>query len=285
MTDEPNAAASVNTDTASATILTTDIQTPQGDAWKPPEWAKDVPAEHHALLKAKNYGSPADVVVAYANAQKALSGDKIPVPKDGVWDADSRKKLGIPDKPEDYAAGLKKPELPEGMKWDETFEKAALPVAHELGLTPKQLQGLMGLYAGYQAEQFKATMASQVTAAEETSAALRDEFGPQFDARLAQARRVVQQLGGPEVAQALNETGAGNNPHLVKMFAKIGAMMGEDQLKSGASGAFGMGTEEAKVEINKMLSHPARLDRQHPEHSWYLDKMAELQKIANPVAA
>jgi hypothetical protein len=284
MADDTNAAASAPADTASATILTDGTQT-QADAWSPPEWAKDVPAEHHALLKAKNYKSPADVIVAYANAQKALSGDKVPVPKDGVWDADARKKLGIPDKPEDYATAIKKPELPEGMKWDEGFEKAALPVAHSLGLTPKQLEGLMGFYGAHQAEQFKASQAALVTAAEETAAALRDEFGAQFEAKLTQAKRVVQQLGGPEVIQALNETGAGNNPHLVKLFAKIGAMMGEDQLKSGASGQFGMGTEEAKAEIRKLQSHPAYMDKYHAEHQDIITKLGELHKTAYPEAA
>lgn len=285
MAEDTNAAASATAETASATILTTDTQTQTQDQWQPPDWAKDVPQEHHALLKAKNYKSPADVIVAYANAQKALSADKIPVPKDGVWDADSRKKLGIPEKPEDYGNIIKKPELPEGMKWDENFEKAALPVAHSLGLTPRQLEGLMGLYAGYQAEQFKASLAGQATAAEETAAVLREEFGAQYDARLSQAKRVVQQLGGPEVIQALNETGAGNRPELVKLFAKIGAMMAEDQLRSGASGQFGMGTEEAKAEIRKLQSHPAYMDKYHPEHADIITKLGELHKIAYSEAA
>ena len=285
MTDDTNAAASATADTASATILTNDIQQPAGDQWTPPEWAKDVPAEHHALLKAKNYKSPADVIVAYANAQKALSGDKIPLPKDGVWDADARKKLGIPDKAEDYATAIKKPELPEGMKWDEGFEKAALPVAHQLGLTPKQLEGLMTFYGAHQAQAFKDAQAGLVTAAEETASILRDEFGPQFEARLTQAKRVVQQLGGPEVVEALNRTGAGNDPHMVKLFAKIGAMMGEDQLKSGASGQFGMGTEEAKAEIRKLQNHPAYMDKYHPEHGDIITKLGELHKTAFPEAA
>lgn len=279
--------AAPNPDTGAPPVVAPSIlgDTPAPDTWTPPDWAKDVPAEHHALLKAKSYKSPAEVVVAYANAQKALSADKIPVPKDGVWDADARKKLGIPEKPEDYAPLIKKPELPEGMKWDETFEKAALPVAHQLGITPKQLDGLMSLYAGYQAEQFKANVLAQSQAGEQAQAALRQEFGVQFDAKLSQAKRVVQQLGGPEVIAALNETGAGNHPALVKLFAKIGSMMAEDQLKSGASGAFGMGTEEAKAEIRKLQNHPAYMDKYHPEHADIITKLGELHKIAFAEAA
>lgn len=279
MTDEQ--APPVNADTG-ATVLG---QPPaQGETWTPPDWAKDVPQEHHALLKAKNYKTPADVVNAYASAQKLISADKIPLPgKDGVWDAESAKKLGIPEKPDGYQ--YKKPELPQGMKWDETFEKAALPVAHSLGLTPKQLEGLMTFYAAHQAEQFKGMGVQMQQGRTEAEAALRQEFGPQYDARMTQALRVVQSLGGPEVQAVLNETGAGNRPELVKFFAKIGAMMGEDQLKSGASGGFGMGREEAKAEITKLLQHPARMDRNHPEHRYYLERMAELQKIATPEAA
>ncbi len=104
----------------------------------------------------------------------------------------------------------------------------------------------MGMYAAHQATQFQGSAAALNQARADSEATLREKFGPQYDARLTQAKRVVQSLGGAGVIEALNATGAGNNPELIEMFAKIGAMMGEDQLKSGASGSFGMGRKKRK---------------------------------------
>lgn len=278
MTDQSATPASADT---GATLLTTQPPT-TGDTWTPPDWAKDVPQEHHALLKAKNYKTPADVVNAYANAQKAISADKIPLPKDGVWDAESLKKLGVPEKPEGYQ--IERPKLPDGMKWDEGFEKVALPAAHQLGLTPKQLNGLMQMYAAYQGEQFKGAALNRQQERTSSEEALRQEFGPQYDARLTQAQRVARFLG-PEFVQVLNETGVGNRPEFVKAFAKLGAMMGEDQLKTGQSGGFGMGAEEAKTEIKKLQQHPAFMDKYHVEHKDIIAKLGELHKIAFAEAA
>lgn len=274
---EENAAP--NPDTGN-TIVTNPPVTPPTDTWVPPDWAKDAPAELHPMLKAKNYATPVDVLKAYAEAQKVISADKVPLPKDGQWDAESRKKLGIPETAEGYQ--LEKPQLPEGMAWDEKFEKALIPVAHQAGLTPRQLQTLMGAYAEYQKGQFEALGASVKQAREQVESTLRQEFGGQFDAKVSMAKRVVQQLGGEELVRALDETGFGNNPALVKFAAKIGSMMAEDTLKSGANTGFGMGVEEAKTEIARLEANPIYMDKYHAERPALMKKRDELYKIAFP---
>lgn len=44
------------------------------------------------------------------------------------------------------------------------------------------------------------------------------------------AKRVIEKFGGPEIIELLDDTGYGNNPHVVKLLATIGEQMGEDSL-------------------------------------------------------
>ncbi|MFN9358069.1 MAG: hypothetical protein ACK6A4_14815, partial [Alphaproteobacteria bacterium] len=90
-----------------------------------------------------------------------------------------------PEAPQAYA--LKRPDLPEGVPWDEGFEKAALPIAQGLGLTPQQLQGLVDFYAGHQAEAFAAAGRARQLEETRASEALRAEWGPDYTVKLSQA--------------------------------------------------------------------------------------------------
>lgn len=46
----------------------------------------------------------------------------------------------------------------------------------------------------------------------------------------------MDKFGSPELKQYLNETGLGNHPELVRIFANIGKAMSEDGLVTGNSG-------------------------------------------------
>lgn len=54
---------------------------------------------------------------------------------------------------------------------------------------------------------------------------VRAEYGPAFDQTLADARSVVKRYGDAELAAALNETGLGDHPAVVRFVAKVAAAM------------------------------------------------------------
>lgn len=237
-------------------------------------WMADLPPDLKGLVEAKGYRTPADVVQAYVQAERAVGADKIPLPRDGVWDETARERLGIPPSAEGYA--LSRPALPQGVAWDETFEKAALPVAHELGLTPRQVQGLMDFYAGHQASTFaelgRARLAEQARATE----TLKAEWGPNFTARLAGAARAARYFGGEDLVAMLEETGLGNDPHLVRAFARAADLLGEDTLRGeGAPAGDAVGPAEAMRKARSLMEKPAYLRRDHPDHA---DLVEEVQR-------
>jgi len=234
-------------------------------------WIGQLAPELRQLVETKGYRSPADVVQAYAHAQRAIGAAKIPVPRDGVWDEVARERLGIPGEPAGYQ--LARPQLPEGVPYDEAFEQAALPVAHKLGLMPHQVQGLLDFYATHQAEAF-ATM-GRTRSDEETRAseALKGEWGPDYSLKLTQAARAAKYFGGEDLVAFLNESGLGNNPHLIRAFARAGASLAEDTLKGDSGALQGLAPGDAIRRARELMARPAYVKRDHPDHFDLVDQV------------
>jgi hypothetical protein len=78
----------------------------------------------------------------------------------------------------------------------------------------------------------------------------------------------------------LEKSGLGNNPVLVKFFARVGHELLEDQLVG--EGGDVIGGEGAKAEIAKIMGDPKHpyFNRSHPEHEAALKKMTGLYQIA-----
>lgn len=61
--------------------------------------------------------------------------------------------------------------------------------------------------------------------------------GARLEASMAQAARAIDRLGVPGLKEALNLTGAGNNPAIVKAFVRLGQMVSEDRFAPGRDAA------------------------------------------------
>lgn len=135
---------------------------------------------------------------------------------------------------------------PEGMVLDPAQVEAFTPVAKELGLTNDQAQKLVDL-------QVAATTASakrwtdQVAAWGEEAKA-DPEFGKQnLGKSTAAVAKALDKFGSPEARKALDDSGMGNHPALLKLFRAVGLAMGEDNFATGNSG--GGGTPRTAAEI------------------------------------
>lgn len=113
--------------------------------------------------------------------------------------------------------------------------------------------------------------------------ALRRDWGATFDVNLALARRAVDELGGEALRAALEETGVGDHPALVRAFARTGQRL---------FGSAGGGAGEARTaiaaqrEILRLRSDErfmsAYADRGHPNHVTAQAQMDELYTRAYP---
>jgi hypothetical protein len=141
--------------------------------------------------------------------------------------------LGITDPSRPTYTGFK---LPDGVALDEAAMKTASDLFADSGLSQEQAQKFIDLAVSR--EQAAARKGVQAFVDLQTKwvseiKADPDIGGDKFDATLASAARAIDRLAIPGLREALDLTGAGNNPAVVKAFARVGQMVSEDRFRPG----------------------------------------------------
>ena len=157
-------------------------------------------------------------------------------PKDILGAAKKEEPKGPPEKYE-----FKAPEhwAKEGWELDVGLIEKATPMFKELGLSNDQAQKLMDFYAAQSEADHKSSMDSIKTQNDEWMKALKQdpEIGGKLDAVKTNIARMLDGLGDQKLKadfqQAMTETGMGNHPTFVKLFAKLSERFTEGKLVSG----------------------------------------------------
>lgn len=152
----------------------------------------------------------------------------------------STEEVKEPDKVEEKEE-VKVPEkyefsLPEGVTLNESLVEEATPVFKELGLTQDQAQKLVDLQVKHEQSAYKAQVeAWEMTTQNWRHAAETDqEFGGlQFKDNLAIARKALTEFGTKELKEALDLTGTGNHPEILRFFYRVGKAISEDKVRTG----------------------------------------------------
>ncbi len=253
------------------------------------DWRSSLPEDlraHPALTDIKDVGGLAK---SFVHAQSMIGADKIVMPKPDASPAemaDFYNKLGRPG----TADGYKFSETTiEGVPKDEATQKWARDIFHKHGLTQKQADGLYQDYIAKVGSDLKAMNESLATQREQSLEQLRGEWkGNEFDVNVQLAQRAVKTFGSEELVKYLNESGEGDNPLLIKLFANIGKQLGEDQAFGGRSSQSGFvaGPEAAKAEIGKLQAdadfQKAYLNKDAMGHKEAVERMERLFKVAYP---
>jgi hypothetical protein len=128
--------------------------------------------------------------------------------------------------------------LGDGSYLDDSFVQEVTNFAKENKLTPEAAQKMLSTQ--------EATLAKIILKAEEAEEAMIENWkqevisdpkigGANLVATAEAARRAIAKFGSEEVTKMLNETGYGNNPHVVKFLSNIGKAMDNDSLVIGNS--------------------------------------------------
>lgn len=129
--------------------------------------------------------------------------------------------------PESYADFT----MPEGMEVDKAALEQFLPVARELNLTQEQAQKLIDIrsqqvekQARAQQDSWNNTLTGWVDQGKKDA-----EFGgDNYDANVAIAQRALEKIGTPELREALNMSGMGNHPEVIRAFVRVGKLLETD---------------------------------------------------------
>lgn len=183
---------------------------------------------------------------------------------------------GCPESPDKYDFNSPNEESPS------VLENQARSWFHQAGLSQRQAEILHEKWSDYVAEHEQGALSESENRLAESEQALRAQWGRTYDRNVTMASRAVEQFGGPELADYLDETGLGNDPRLIKAFAAIAAQVGEDSLIGDGEGDFVITPDAAKGEITRTLGNPAYFDANHPDHGATVERMRELFAAAYP---
>ena len=239
-----------------------------------PEWAKEYPN------LGKKFTSVSALSKSYANLERQIgNSNKVAIPSDHSTpeEFDSfYNRLGRPETPDGYE--LVKPEGIPDEAWSETEAKGYSEIANKLGLTKTQASEL----ANWQAERIGGATKQHSEALEaiknEATAALKAEWGSDFDVNLAAGKRGAMEVGGEE----LLSHPLANDPVFIKAMAKVGNMIKEDGTAALREG--GAKTLDPRAQIAAIRAdakHPYNQSK-HPEHDSAVLRMAELYTRVNP---
>jgi hypothetical protein len=179
---------------------------------------------------------PADAPNADAAKKPDDTTGKTTEKTDADKKADDKVDVKADDKPDEKPAGA--PEkyeftAPEGVVLDTKAVEQFEPIARELNLTNDQANKLVALQASIVKQQ-QEVWAQQRQTWESAVKTDKELGGTALDGNIRLAQSALTKFGTPELRAALDTTGMGNHPELVRVFTRIGKAMAEDTFEKGS---------------------------------------------------
>lgn len=150
--------------------------------------------------------------------------------------ASDKSKDGKTDKAKDGAPEKYEFKLPEGAQADEALLSEFTPLAKELNLSQDQAQKLVDLYAKTQGAAQKSVADHWDNLNKEWQGKVssdKEYGGADLDKNVAIAKKAIDAFGTPELKDALNLTGVGNHPEIVRFFYRVGKAISDDKFDTG----------------------------------------------------
>ena len=264
-----------------------------------PDWREGLEPDIRDHPSLANLKTPGDVAKSYVNQQALIGKRGVPLPdkKSDPTDENNNMEwntvydtLGRPSDPKAYELPTVEgsPEVPAEVI--DSFKG----VAHKAGLLPHQVAALYKWNQEMAVSQAQAGTEQTTKGLQESEASMRKEYGKAFDANLTSARSLLQKFGGDEVIQALEESGLGNNPHMIRFMVKVAGQFTEDgKIQLGDAQPNILSPQDAKMEADKLMAdkkgaywNPANEKGQKQftaaEHNAMVKRVADLNAMAFP---
>lgn len=237
-------------------------------------------------FKTKHVSALAESLV---ESQK-LVGSSIRLPGEKDLPADRQAKLdkiynqlGRPTTPEGYT--LQAPTAESGVPWDAAQAEQFKAVAHKLGLTQAQVEGL----AAYDTQRAMGSQVDSTQAYNTCMETLQQEWGPASKQMLGLARRTASTHFDQETIAALDAAGISNNPKFVKALASLGKSLMEEGLivggREGMSEDGGISSLQSEYDKTMADGKSAYWNKQDPGHDNAVNRMHSLQKALLDLSA
>ena len=220
---------------------------------------------------------------SYINATRMIGTDKVDVPNqnstDDHWN-EVYDKLGRPESADKYKLEAKSEIVP----IEETAVKQFAEQSHKLGLNNKQAQGILEFYKNSMEQTAKQTQIDAETAQAQAQQILRQEWGKSYDANIQKAASLAKANMKAEVLDLPMKDGSrlGDNPDVIKGFAKIADMLSEDKIISTESENVNQG-RDYDSEISQIINDKSGpyWNSTHPDHAKVVQQVLTLREMQN----
>lgn len=242
------------------------VQTEEAPWWKD-KFSEEIAGDESVQGLLGKYKSADEFAKGAANLAKKIGEKGIIPPGENASDEEREaffQSLGRPEKPDAYSW---KPA--EGIELDQEVYAQKSEALHKAGLTDAQHAAVMDLYASEVQRINESFQTEQADIARSTEAALREEWGKDYDVRVKTAAKIAEKFG---VIEPLKESGMINQLGVIKMLDEVARSVREDTLEN-------TGPQLSRDEqIANLKKHPAYQDKTHPEHRQVLEQVIRLRQ-------
>ena len=224
------------TTTAATTTTTGTAATTQAVA---PTWRDTLPDDLKIDPSLATVPDVQTLAKNYLETKKAFGSEKMLRPQ-STWTekewGDFFSAAGRPDTHDKY--GMPELKLEEGVKVDEAQMGEFKKLFHEAGLTDAQFKKVVGGYFDKAVNpQIKAQREAEATSRTQLEAALKSEWGRDFDNKAKIAEMALNKFADADMLAHMQSTGLMKHPGLAKFLHNVGSKM----LESSALGKDGSG--------------------------------------------
>lgn len=220
---------------------------------------------------------------SYINATRMIGSDKVVIPNqnstEDQWN-EVYSKLGRPESPDKYKFDVKSEVIP----FDDNAIKQYADNVHKLGLNNKQAQGILEFYKNSMEQSAKQSQIDMETAREQSQQQLRQEWGRAYDDNLKKAGAVAKANLNPQILDMQLKDGSrlGDNPEIIKGFAKIANLLSEDSMVSTESESVNQG-KDLETEISRITNDKSNpyWNKSHPDHTKMVQQVLTLREMLN----
>ena len=181
-----------------------------------------------------------------------------------------REQMGIPGDAKEYGVSL-----PEGVELEPAVMGVLQKAGVDYGIAPGAMAGLVKDYLSAQSQAEEAARAEYESNLDTEFAAMQKEYGQDYDAKCAgaaQAAKTLCRMAGVDPA-ILTAPGIGDNPNLIRMFAKASELLSEGSAKGIMNKDMFSSTMD---EARRIESDPT-----HPLHKAYMDVNDPMHAVAD----
>ena len=275
-TTAPEVQSEQPTEVAQQPEATPEVQTPTETSFQ-----DLIPEDYREEKSLQNFNTMDDFVKSYLSAQRLIGANKIAIPNKLSTEEDWQevfKKLGAPEKPEDYKYNFT------DQQFNEDQLKSFNQTAHKLGLLPKQAESLIKFYNEMNETSENAKTQVAKNKQMETEVLLQKEFGVNYGKRIEQAKKLASEVFPAEI---LNETvlkdgsRLGDNPDVIKAFSMLADKLSEDEIIKG-DGVGYMTASEIEKEISELTEEGSPYwNKTHPNHTKAVEQVLKLREQLN----